>query len=101
MQSAPEIGPVNQFEDHFVANSWSKPKTKMQNDCLTDSRFRVATPCNKLDLSKGALEAGTGGDLEWSPLPPEGVKGGEGGAGINEEFASGVLCTGWLQVPPV
>ncbi len=25
--------------NHFVANSWSKPKTKMQNGCLTDSKL--------------------------------------------------------------
>jgi hypothetical protein len=46
VQSAPRISPVNQLHNHFVANSWSKPKTYMQNDSLTDTNqaIQVAEP---------------------------------------------------------
>jgi hypothetical protein len=39
VQNAPRISPINQFYSHFTANTWSKPKTKMQNGCLSDSKI--------------------------------------------------------------
>ena len=38
VQNPPKISPVNQLYGHFAANSWSKPKTKMQNGCFTVSK---------------------------------------------------------------
>ncbi len=35
VQNSPKISPVDRSYNHFVANSWSKPKTRMENGCLT------------------------------------------------------------------
>ncbi len=51
MQNAPKISPVDQFEFHFVATSWSKPKTKMQNGCLTDDRYSL----NQVQVLRGEV----------------------------------------------
>ncbi len=37
VQNAPKISPVDQL-CYFVADSWSKPKTKKENSCLSDSK---------------------------------------------------------------
>ncbi len=41
VQNAPKSRPVDQLYSHVVANPWSKPKTKMKNGCLTDSKGPV------------------------------------------------------------
>ncbi len=51
VQNALKISPVNQLSGHFVAKSWSKPKTYMQNGCLTDSKDEMqVTPARKLSV---------------------------------------------------
>ncbi len=39
IENAPKMRPINQLRSHFVANSWSNPKTKTENGCSTDSKF--------------------------------------------------------------
>jgi hypothetical protein len=40
VQNTLKINPVDQLSSHVVAKSKSKPKTHMQNGCLTDRRYR-------------------------------------------------------------
>ncbi len=39
VQNRPKVSPADQVEGHVVANSWSKPKTKMQHGCSSDRQM--------------------------------------------------------------